>query len=240
MGREATATTLLSRPSSAFSTIDAMAMNSEAIEFASAQAISELSEKLSTFMESDLLVDEQLHVEPRMCFEAIVALVAGMEDPTGMRILDFGAGRGQMGQLLAQHGFTEVYGQEGSLAKKQSLERQGLYKDIETFIVGKQSLPKAYRRSFDVVTCSGGLGTNLLPAQCFSDMLNALKPDGFVVFTVSQKHMSEADSFGMGYFQAVEKLEQRGAWHNVDSREFVKDHGGVTSELFSLFVFQKK
>lgn len=101
------------------------------------------------------------------------------------KILDFGAGRGQLGQLLTENGFNNVFGQEGSEAKKQFLLRKGYYADIVSYIVGKQGLPSAYRRSFDVVTCAGGLGTNLLPARCFDDMLNALRPGGFIIFTVS-------------------------------------------------------
>ena len=75
----------------------------------------------------------------------------------------------------------------------------GIYKDIEAFIVGKQGLPASYRRAFNIVTCSGGLGTNLLPKSCFEDMLNALTPNGHCVFTVSQKHLKTDSAFKMGY-----------------------------------------
>jgi len=65
-------------------------------------------------------------------------------------------------------------------------------------------LPKSYRRNFDLVTCAGNLGTNLLPARCFADMLGALRPGGHVVFTVSKKHLAEKDSFRTGYRKAIE------------------------------------
>jgi len=94
---------------------------------------------------------------------------------------------------LVNNGFTEVYGQEGCISKGQSLLKKGLYKDIEIFIAGKQSIPVSYRRTFDFVTCAGGLGTNLLPARCFDDMLTACKPGGHIIFTVSQKHLREDD-----------------------------------------------
>jgi len=53
------------------------------------------------------------------------------------KILDFGAGSGGLGALLAEEGFTNVFAQEGSESKKRSLIRKNLYKDIESFIVGK-------------------------------------------------------------------------------------------------------
>ena len=100
------------------------------------------------------------------------------------------------------------------------LVRKGLYKDVESFIVGKQALPTSYRRAFDVVTCAGGLGTNLLPARCFDDMLTALRPQGHVVFTVSQKHLTEEDRFGTGYSDAINRLIGRGFWSPIAHVEF--------------------
>ena len=52
------------------------------------------------------------------------------------KILDIGAGKGQIGRFLSEKGYTEIYGQEGSNAKKQLLMQKGHYKDIENFIVG--------------------------------------------------------------------------------------------------------
>ena len=140
------------------------------------------------------------------------------------KILDIGAGKGQIGMFLSEKGYTEIYGQEGSLAKKQLLMQKGHYKDIENFIVGNQPLPRKYRRAFDVVTCAGGLGTNLLPAECFNDMLSALKPGGHAIFTVSQKHLKPEDSFNMGYIDAIEKLIEKGKWNPILHNKFIKYH----------------
>lgn len=78
--------------------------------------------------------------------------------------------------------------------------------------MGKQSIPVSYRRTFDFVACAGGLGTNLLPARCFDDMLMACKPGGHIVFTVSQKHLREDDQFGMDYLKAINRHIESGAW----------------------------
>ena len=152
------------------------------------------------------------------------------------KVLDFGAGRGHLGQLLTRRGFTEVYGQEGSEAKKQMLLKQGTYRDIEATIVGKQPLPRAYRKNFDVVVCAS-LGTNTLPARCFEDMLSALKPGGYLVFTVGTKHLSN-DPFDLQYAQMIEKFESRGAISPVVIEEFDK-FLGVHKEQFSFLVFEK-
>ena len=141
------------------------------------------------------------------------------------KVLDFGSDNAQIGTLLKEQGLTELYAQCDTAAKKQSLERKGIYKDIESFIVGKQGLPKSYRRAFDVVTCAGGLGTNLLPAKSFDDMINALRPGGYAIFTVSQKHLKREDSFGMNYYESIDRLITRGSWRPLIHYEFVKYHG---------------
>lgn len=161
------------------------------------------------------------------------------------KVLDIGSDNAQIGQLLHEHGMTELYAQCGSQAKKQKLERKGIYKEIETFIVGKQALPRTYKRTFDVVTCAGSLGTNLLPAKSFNVMLNALRPGGFAVFTVSKKHLTPDDKFGMGYHESIQRLIQRGSWKPVIHFEFDKYNGvshenlATSSEQYSLLVFQK-
>lgn len=79
--------------------------------------------------------------EPKMCVRAVLNIVDDMniEDPGyDSKILDFGAGKGQLGKLLVEKGFSEVYGQEGSQSKTQFLlNTVGIYKDIQSFIVGK-------------------------------------------------------------------------------------------------------
>jgi len=42
-------------------------------------------------------------------------------------------------------------------------------------------------------------------------MLKALKPDGFIIFTVGSKHLGGDDPFHMRYADAIERLEKRGA-----------------------------
>lgn len=90
--------------------------------------------------------------------------------------------------------------------------------------MGKQSIPREFKRKFDIVTCSDNLGTNLFPASCFKDMLGALKSGGYVVFTVPLKHLQPNASFNMGYAEAIERLIQKGACKPLHYRVFDKCH----------------
>jgi len=53
------------------------------------------------------------------------------------KVLDFGVGNGEIGEIFNSLGFTEVYGQEGSAAMRNRQLKKGHYKSIESFIVGK-------------------------------------------------------------------------------------------------------
>ena len=73
-------------------------------------------------------------------------------------------------------------------------------------------------------------------------MLSALKPGGVIIFTVSQKHLQERDSFKTGYLSAIEKLSKKGTWRPMYHHEYVKSHGYGTAkeERHSLLVFRKE
>jgi len=81
---------------------------------------------------SDFISRDQ--VRRQLCVEAVTE---HLDIDLDAKILDFGAGSGGLGALLAEEGFTNVFAQEGSESKKRSLIRKNLYKDIESFIVGK-------------------------------------------------------------------------------------------------------
>ena len=59
---------------------------------------------------------EAIHLnEPKMTVRAVLELVEA--DPEEVKVLDFGAGQGHVGALLAEQGFSNIYGQEGSEQK---------------------------------------------------------------------------------------------------------------------------
>jgi hypothetical protein len=73
--------------------------------------------------------------ESEMCVQAVLELVA--QDSNLEKVLDLGACKGDIGQKLTENGLSNVYGHEGSEAKKQRLLKKGAYREIETYIVGK-------------------------------------------------------------------------------------------------------
>ena len=76
-----------------------------------------------------------------MCSQAIIDLLQACADDEkcflDKKILNLAIGNGEIGQLLSEYGFTELYGQEGSNSKRKKVLEKGHYKEIETYIVGK-------------------------------------------------------------------------------------------------------
>ena len=94
---------------------------------------------------------------------------------TETKVLDFGVSNGEVGEIFNSLGFTQLYGQEGSEHQRNRSLKKGHYKSIESFIVGKHSMPAHLTRAFDIVSCSGNLGVGLMPSQGLLDMVKALK-----------------------------------------------------------------
>lgn len=160
--------------------------------------------------------------EPNMVVQAILDLAESgyLElDHVKTKVLDFGVSK--VGELFSSLGFTEIYGQEGSEQKRARSLTKGHYKEIESFIVGKQALPTHYRRNFDIVSCSGNLGVSLMPSQGLNDMVKALKKGGIVVFSINEKLLNPQTDKGTGYNKAIQKLVDDGAWQPVNEVEFV-------------------
>jgi len=64
-------------------------------------------------------------------------------------------------------------------------------------------MPKHYRRSFDIVCCSGNLGVGKIPSQGLKDMVNALKKGGIVAFSIKEKLLNPKTDKGTGYSTAI-------------------------------------
>lgn len=91
------------------------------------------------------------------------------------KVLDFGVSNGEIGEIFSSLGFTQIYGQEGSDHQRNRSLKKGHYKSIESFLIGKHSMPNHLTRAFDIVSCSDNFGVGRIPSQGLNDMVKALK-----------------------------------------------------------------
>jgi hypothetical protein len=62
------------------------------------------------------------------------------------KVLDFGVSNGEVGEIFNRLGFSQIYGQEGSDHQRNRSLKKGHYKAIESFLIGKHSMPSHLTR----------------------------------------------------------------------------------------------
>lgn len=146
-------------------------------------------------------------------------------NPETSKVLDVGAGNGQMGKILAECGFQNVTAQEGSEFKAEQCKTSGLYQEVHSFLLGKQGMPKELRRKFDVVMCSEGLGIGRLNASSIPEINKTLKEDGLAVLVIPKALMDKEDPFNCNFGQEINKLVESGRWNKLREVEFSQYQG---------------
>ena len=122
------------------------------------------------------------------------------------KILDFGAGSGLVGEFFSKMGFNQVYGQEGSTSRVKHLETLPYYQEIERYLIGRHRLPSKHAKSFDLVTFSGNINRGAYGKIIFKEMLNALKPGGFMLFSIDEKYLNKSTDHEMDYVDELNEL----------------------------------
>ena len=144
-------------------------------------------------------------------------------DSNRTKVLDFGVSDGGVGELLHNLGYSEIYGQTGSEQKQRRVLMKGHYKQIDAFIVGKQSMPNYFRRNFDIVSCAANLGVGLMPSKCLADITTALKKGGILSLSINERMLKPDTDKKTGYRETIEKLTETGVWKPLTNLEFVRE-----------------
>jgi predicted TPR repeat methyltransferase len=116
-----------------------------------------------------------------------------------LRVFDFGAGNGMMGEALAHYGVSRMVGCDISEVARQALERDrpGLY---DAYYVADLCDPDpAVRESlakwhFSCLTTVAALGFNDIPEEAFRRAFNLVVDGGWIVFNIKETFLGASDS----------------------------------------------
>lgn len=151
---------------------------------------------------------ERLFAETLMCRspEVVVdllqeTLLGHQQQPGDLRVLDFGAGNGMVGEELARLGVQSIVGLDELQEAKQAAERDrpGVYDayyaiDITAPEPGVQrELENAH---FNCLTCVAALGFGDIPADVFRAALHLIADDGWVAFNIRDRFVTATDRSG--------------------------------------------
>ena len=124
-------------------------------------------------------------------------------DPSGMRVLDLGAGNGMIGEELRALGVGAVVGVDilPEARAAASRDRPGIY---EEYLVADFTVADPERRArlglFDGLTCVAALGFGDIPVAAFAAAFSLVKPGGWVAFTIKETFMNALDPSGFDAF----------------------------------------
>lgn len=119
----------------------------------------------------------------------------------GLRVLDFGAGNGMMGEALAPYGVSRLVGADISEVARDALERDrpGLY---DAYYVADLSRPdpelleRLQGWHFSCLTTVAALGFDDIPEEAFRNAFNLVADGGWVAFNVKETFLGHSDSGG--------------------------------------------
>ena len=126
-------------------------------------------------------------------------------DPATLTALDFGAGNGMVGELLAEMGIASLVGidllPEARMAAQR--DRPGLYEAYHVLDLSELHRSDRARlddHDFDLMICVAALGFGDVPPIAFAEAFNLVASPGWIAFNIRERFVEEEDCSGFGAF----------------------------------------
>lgn len=178
------------------------------------------------------LFAEQLECDsPRIVTELLgERLHAAKVKPTELTALDFGAGNGMVGELLAELSIGDIVGVDLLPEARDAAhrDRPGTYRDY--FALDMTDLDPADRRDlmrhdFGVMACVAALGFGDIPPLAFAEAFNLVGSPGWLAFNIRDRFLEEETGFG-GFITRMLRegvIEERARKRYVHRRSIAGD-----------------
>lgn len=159
------------------------------------------------------LFAELLHCRsPQVIADLLKTTLAGFgEDATSLRVLDFGAGNGMVGEQLARLGADPIIGVDLlPEARAAALrDRPGLYRDylaVDITALDDESRQLLTSAELNCLTCVAALGFDDVPPAAFAAAFNLIQDGGWVAFNLRDRFVDSPGPFS----QLLARLGEQG------------------------------
>jgi 2-polyprenyl-3-methyl-5-hydroxy-6-metoxy-1,4-benzoquinol methylase len=128
-------------------------------------------------------------------------LLEHQRDPADLRVVDFGAGNGMVGEELARIGTGSIVGLDELEEAKDAAarDRPGIYDSYHALdlIEPEPDVERELQQAdFNCLTCVAALGFADIPPDAFQAAVDLISPDGWVAFNIRDRFMTDTDSSG--------------------------------------------
>ncbi|XP_028437474.1 methyltransferase-like protein 27 [Perca flavescens] len=138
--------------------------------------------------------------------------------PEEVLVLDVACGSGLVAKLMAELGFRNFVGVDGSKGMLEQAAKTGLYQDLRLALLGTEPLP-AQTDAFDVVMIVGALRDSFVPVSVVRELCCAAKPGGYVCMSRVDPKLESGDKYKVCLEKELQLMEDEGLWTRVISQE---------------------
>ena len=126
-------------------------------------------------------------------------------EPERLTALDFGAGNGMVGALLAGLGIAELVGIDLLPEARDAAfrDRPGLYDDYHVLDLSelrRRDRVRLDEHDFDLMICVAALGFGDVPPVAFAEAFNLVSAPGWIAFNIRERFLEDSDPCGFGAF----------------------------------------
>lgn len=154
------------------------------------------------------------------------------------KILDFGAGSGEVGQMLYDKGYKNLDAVEGSYELSEQAKSLKVYQNVyhETCQLD-QPLEKVHGETYDAVVCADSIGPGELDSNHLKVFLKCIKRGGLVFIGVRDEHLSydkikhDEPDWEHNVEEAMMRMKKERKWVLIDkihNEEFAFGNKGYT------------
>ena len=133
------------------------------------------------------------------------AMASSTDTFSELRVLEFGAGNGMVGEELARHGVARIVGldilEEAKMATDR--DRPGIYDDYYVLELGKPGAkprPELAEWRFNCLVTVAALGFGDIPPAAFREAFNYVEDGGWVAFNIKETFLDNRDTSGFSMF----------------------------------------